>query len=292
MRDKIRMILMSCVMGLFFGISSFAAGWITPDGVNLQYQLDTGDIARYTLLPVDGAYYGFDAAGNRIVGWGQLNGNWYYFDPAANGAMLTGWLLSPMDGYWYYLDPQTGVMQTGFVKVNSKKYYLLANGQMFKSTANAGTFGIDGYYYMTLEDGSIKVNDTQNQGSLTIMWDSEGKMFYRSAMTKVVEDSNQWLAWYPDIASSFDYETYNTAVNDAMQTLYKNYTSVMSSAASANKKEKRTNWENKVKKELAEMGVKTKEIQSFIKDVENGRYDDADQLEYYRDPDGSYDDEE
>ncbi|MCI8454534.1 MAG: hypothetical protein HFE84_07960 [Lachnospiraceae bacterium] len=42
--------------------------------------------------------------------------------------MKTGWLLE--NGDWYYFSPETGVMQTGFLTLEGKTYYLTENGKM------------------------------------------------------------------------------------------------------------------------------------------------------------------
>lgn len=285
MIKKIGAIMAAASLAAIMSFSAAAAGWISPDGVNWQYQMDMGNVVKNMLMPLDGSYYGFDPAGNKMLGWGQLNGNWYYFDPAANGAMLTGWFVSPQDGYTYYLDPGTGIMQTGFANIDGKRYYFLSNGQMFRSSGAAGTILVNGYYYMTNNDGSIIVNETKSQDSKSIKWDEEGRMFYRSSMTKVVQDSNEWTVWTPDIDNNFDYDTFNDMVNFKMSELYEKYQNVWKSY------EKRINWETSVQNILQQMGLPENAVSQFISDVKSGRYDDVDPVEYYQNPNGSYDSE-
>ena len=45
-------------------------------------------------------------------------GSWYYFE--TSGAMKTGWLR--LGDTWYYLDPSSGVMVTGSMTIDGKKY--------------------------------------------------------------------------------------------------------------------------------------------------------------------------
>ena len=45
-----------------------------------------------------------------------------------DGSLHKGWLND--NGNWYYLNPETGVMQTGFLTVDGKTYYLQENGKM------------------------------------------------------------------------------------------------------------------------------------------------------------------
>ena len=58
-------------------------------------------------------------------GWEQVGTEWYYYE---QGELKKGWLLD--NGDWYYLDPVTGLMQTGFITVDGKTYYLEESGRM------------------------------------------------------------------------------------------------------------------------------------------------------------------
>lgn len=61
--------------------------------------------------------------GSWLKGWQEVNGKWYYLDPA-DGIMKTGWWYDPQYKGWFYLDPTNGDMQTGWVKVKGKWYFL------------------------------------------------------------------------------------------------------------------------------------------------------------------------
>lgn len=61
--------------------------------------------------------------GKSLKGWQEVNGKWYYLDPAT-GIMKTGWWYDPNYKGWFYLDPTNGDMQTGWVKVKGKWYFL------------------------------------------------------------------------------------------------------------------------------------------------------------------------
>lgn len=62
-------------------------------------------------------------------GWLQMEGLWYYFHL---GTPVKGWFQDGTD--WYYLDPDTGIMQTGFLTLEGKTYYLQENGKMLTSS--------------------------------------------------------------------------------------------------------------------------------------------------------------
>lgn len=63
-------------------------------------------------------------------GFRQENGSWYYYQ---NGQRAVGWVLD--QGLWYYMNPDTGVMETGFVTIDGKTYYLQENGSMLTEEA-------------------------------------------------------------------------------------------------------------------------------------------------------------
>lgn len=58
-------------------------------------------------------------------GWSETSEGWFYYD---RGEVKTGWLLD--GGDWYYLNPETGRMETGFVMVDGKTYFLKEDGRM------------------------------------------------------------------------------------------------------------------------------------------------------------------
>lgn len=71
--------------------------------------------------------------------WYQIGDYWYHFNK--NGEMETGWI--QLKKKWYYLDPATGTMRTGwFQDIDGKWYYLdTVKGSMIKNKRTP-----DGYY--------------------------------------------------------------------------------------------------------------------------------------------------
>lgn len=95
----------------------------------------------------DGSRYYLDYHGDPMVDWQQIEGQWYYLDPAAGGALRTGWLdlngsryylgaegirtvgwLTLSDGT-YYFSPTTGAMSTGWLQLTDGTYYLGEDGK-------------------------------------------------------------------------------------------------------------------------------------------------------------------
>ena len=69
----------------------------------------------------DGQVRYLDYYGDPLVDWQLIDGNWYYFEPLADGRMATGWL--EMDGHRYYLN-ETGIRATGWLELEEGTYYV------------------------------------------------------------------------------------------------------------------------------------------------------------------------
>ena len=95
-----------------------------------------------------------NADGTKATGWLNLNGTWYYLDPAT-GVMATGWV--NVNGTWYYLNPVSdgyrGAMKTGWVNVSGTWYYLNASGAML-----TGWINDNGTWYYCNASGAMLAN--------------------------------------------------------------------------------------------------------------------------------------
>ncbi len=69
----------------------------------------------------DNIYYR-DENGDKLKGWQQLAGHWYYFKSNGN-AVDPGWFQDPDDGNWYYFDNEHH-MVTGKITDNGTEYFL------------------------------------------------------------------------------------------------------------------------------------------------------------------------
>ena len=122
-------------------------------------------------------HYG-DATGKARTGWLNLNGKWYYLDPANGGLMLTGrykdtsgnwycadssgamrsggWIFA--DGKWYYLN-QNGSMHRGWLLDRGKWYWLDAANECAMST---GLYQANGAWYTSGSDGACRMGGWSN----------------------------------------------------------------------------------------------------------------------------------
>ena len=100
---------------------------------------------------------------NTIGQWFNRSGKWYYGKD--EDSLRKEWIVS--DGDWYYLHKDSGELQSGWLSLNGKKYFLntLHNGQFGKLLT--GWQWIDGYcYFFEAEDsktlGELKVSASKD----------------------------------------------------------------------------------------------------------------------------------
>ena len=100
---------------------------------------------------------------NTIGKWFNRSGKWYYGKD--EDSLRKEWIVS--DGDWYYLHKDSGELQSGWLSLNGKKYFLntLHNGQFGKLLT--GWQWIDGYcYFFEAEDsktlGELKVSGSKD----------------------------------------------------------------------------------------------------------------------------------
>lgn len=118
-------------------------------------------------------WYHFGADGYMDTGWFKdVDGNWYYLNPASDGTqgtMKTGWF-KDTDGNWYYLNPVSdgtrGAMKTGWFKdVDGNWYYLNPVSDGTQGAMKTGWFTDpqDGHlYYLDPKTGAMVTGNVQN----------------------------------------------------------------------------------------------------------------------------------
>ena len=110
----------------------------TADG--LQYVLEDGTVVTGWFTLEGRTYYADPQTGLIQMGEKEIETSWYYFDPEEEGAMATGFVLIPAvhsqdkaDKHCYF-DPETGIRQSGWVRVDGK--YYLNNSRDFSQVEN------------------------------------------------------------------------------------------------------------------------------------------------------------
>lgn len=131
------------------GVITGAANSTADDGYSHWMQDEKGWWLRYS----DGSYpkgtKNGSSGSDTSYGWEKINGAWWAFDE--NGYMSSGWLFDAAFGGWFYVNGDHG-MQTGWVLVDGKWYYLNPVSDGRRGVMYKGTKTPDGWYVG--EDGS------------------------------------------------------------------------------------------------------------------------------------------
>ncbi len=89
--------------------------------------------------------------GQTLNGWVGSDEKWYYYQ---NGKAVKGWYND--NGTWYFLNRTTGLMETGWVIDDSKRYYLNPNHGGPLGSMMTGTQVIDGQTYNLAASGEVQ----------------------------------------------------------------------------------------------------------------------------------------
>ena len=130
--------------------------------------------------------------------WFNRSGKWYYGKDEEN--LRKEWIVS--EGDWFYLQKDSGELQSGWLSLNGKKYFLntLHNGQFGKLLT--GWQWIDGYcYFFEAEDpktlGELKVSGLTKDGYRVDengRYLSNGKVVYEAGKGLPGTESGQSVA--------------------------------------------------------------------------------------------------
>lgn len=156
---------------------------------------DATGIAQY--LGLSKGYWETDSSGKKyyyengqkVTGEKRIGSDWYYFDPADNGAMVTGWHNFTgktvyygadgamcfgeyyVDGFWRYFNPANGALWTGWCDLPGKRVYYNSDGEMI-----FGEKAIDGkWYYFSERDGAM-VTGWYDLPGKRVYYDESGAM--------------------------------------------------------------------------------------------------------------------
>ncbi len=289
MRNKKKILGTALLLSMAFAMSAQAGVW-SQDETGYYYLTDDNAYARAQLMEIDGVTYGFNSSAYMMTGWSQLDGNWYYFDPAS-GAMETGW--KDLEGTWYYLDPSTGVMKTSWLKLGTNRYYLDGSGAL---KVNCFFDAEDGLAYRADENGVIYRNTSTEDGNGNIfVYDSEGRIKIANTSTRAAASVSGGSSFSDEYLTMDNYEEFKAnivtlaseAVQEKEDELYEKYMErkekgTLSSA-------KISSWEYTTRNALTKLGLTDDEIDAFIYAVEHGTYVYGGDEEYEDDDDEDYD---
>ena len=132
-----------------------AGTWI-KDAIGWWYRYEDGTYPASAAIAIGGTTYRFDARGYMVTGWVREADQWFFHQ--ASGAQASGW--TQVEGTWYYLDPATGAMVTGWVYVDGTWYYLSASGAMV-----TGWVYVDGSWYYLTPSGAMAIGWVHDGGS-------------------------------------------------------------------------------------------------------------------------------
>lgn len=122
---------------------------------------------------------GYFVNGSVKKNWFLLKNNWYYSNE--QGFRQHGWMEQGKDT-WYYLSDYFGVMQTGWVEVNEKWYYMDATGVM-----QTGWLKLGGAWYYLTKNGDMASGWTLvggrwyhlgSDGVMKVGWLKDGDAWY------------------------------------------------------------------------------------------------------------------
>lgn len=147
--------------------------------------------------------------------WFNRSGKWYYGKDEEN--LRKEWIVS--DGDWFYLQKDSGELQSGWLSLDGKKYFLntLHNGQFGKLLT--GWQWIDGYcYFFEAEDpktlGELKVSGLTKDGYTVDengRYLSNGKVVYEAGKGLPGTESGQSVAGVsrtlPSVSSDSSYRS-------------------------------------------------------------------------------------
>ncbi len=159
----------------------------------------------------DGNRYYYGPEGKPLIGWNRIEDEWFYLDPAKNGALVKGLFTVGKDtfitdesgarhrggwakyrGVWYFAS-ENGTVKTGWLTEGGKKYWLDPSS---KGALAKGHFCVSGIWYITADGGAVHHNGwvkkknswyfANNDGSLKTGWMKRNGTWYRLDGTGVM----------------------------------------------------------------------------------------------------------
>lgn len=143
-------------------------GWEEQADGRWKYINSKGKYVCGDWVEQNGARYYMNSSGIMLTGWQKIGRTkWYYFKSSidengreSGGQMVLGW--RNIDGSWYYFDPTAGHMLTGWQTINGKKYYLKKENEAVKGNdygyMKTGWQEIGNKWYYFSDDGDMAIS--------------------------------------------------------------------------------------------------------------------------------------
>ncbi|MBU5309560.1 serine hydrolase [Ligilactobacillus saerimneri] len=214
---------------------------VSKDFVNSENQLDTEKIIEETKLgwqDINGKWYYFEPeTGVAVKGQKKLGGSWFHFDENT-GAMSTGFTYLKDDHklVYYSEDKNTiGRMQFGWQAIKGKQYYLdrgtgavtkgqkKLGGSWFHFDENTGAMST-GFTYLNDAHKLVYYSEDKNTiGRMQFGWQAiKGKQYYLDRGTGAVTKGQKKLggSWFHFDENTGAMSTGITYLNDAHKLVY------------------------------------------------------------------------
>ena len=126
------------------------------------------DVSLYYWQLKEGTWYYATSDGKAYTGWLRQGGAWYWLDPDAGGAMVTGLHACNGSAYWF---SASGAMATGWVLDGGTWYYATGSGALA-----SGWLNLNGTWYWLDPSTHAMATGVQTIGSCEYIFNSSGKM--------------------------------------------------------------------------------------------------------------------
>ncbi len=242
--------------------------------------------------------------------WKKEDSNWYYYSDET-GEKMTGW--QQVEGLWYYLEPENnGIMHTGWLTLNNKKYFCDWNTGAMKQnqvfcTCNAPVYG-DGFLYQALPDGELRrsgedVNPQDPEERVIYCDDGKLKLKDSISVGRGVATGDSYYQYvlcdhYKEIQYDGFEEDIRNGIIEYTERYNDQYINKVKTASSRTRQERLEKWKESVARKLRQLRVEDEWIQKYYNDVFTGKFENGDEWVDYMerkingDWTGDYEDDE
>ena len=146
-----------------FPVYILATGWKKEN--NKWYFYKDGDSLKY-LQTINNKKYYFNGKGAMLTGW--IKGKKWMYADLRSGVLFTGW--HKINGKWYLFKYADSTMITGWAKTGGKWYYLNSDGSMRTGWVKYKNV----WYYLDNTSGAMLTNTSVNYAGKTYRFNSSG----------------------------------------------------------------------------------------------------------------------